>query len=107
MESEDEKVTEIEDRKVIHHFTVLHEGWELDNDGWVTDDGRVWMTNHGSLYETDEEELQGHLKRIQDCAGSIRKAQDVARWCGGDRRGGDAPEKTDSSGDDGGGTPAP
>ena len=40
--------THIQGQKVIHTFLVLHEGWEADNAGWVTEDGRVWTTSHGS-----------------------------------------------------------
>lgn len=33
---------------VRERFTILHAGWELDNIGWITNDGRVYTTSHGS-----------------------------------------------------------
>ena len=51
------KRTEIEGSKVIHEFVILREGWEMDNYGWVTEDKKIFSTNHGVLVEMDREEL--------------------------------------------------
>lgn len=32
---------------VRERFTILHAGWELDNVGWIANDGRVYTTSHG------------------------------------------------------------
>ena len=39
------KQTEIDGSKVVHEFTVLWHEWECDGYGWVTDDGRAWLTS--------------------------------------------------------------
>ena len=51
------KQHEIDGKKVVYEFIVLHKGWEMDNEGWVTEDGRMWCTNHGGLYEMGATEL--------------------------------------------------
>ena len=33
---------------VRERFTILHAGWELDNVGWIANDGRIYTTSHGS-----------------------------------------------------------
>ena len=44
--------------KVIHEFTIMREGWEMDNLGWITIDGRVFTTSHeGRPYEMTVEAL--------------------------------------------------
>ena len=46
----------IDGQKVIKEFMVLYEAWEMDNTGWQTEDGRVWLTSHGGEpYEAGEE----------------------------------------------------
>lgn len=48
---------------VIHEFTILREGWEMDNRGWVTKDrntGKLlaWTTSHGGLVPLSINELR-------------------------------------------------
>ena len=45
------KVTDIEGVKVVHEFEVLWHEWECDGYGWVTEDGRAWLTTVGELEE--------------------------------------------------------
>ncbi|MCY4521635.1 MAG: hypothetical protein OXC13_12760 [Caldilineaceae bacterium] len=33
---------------VRERFVIMWAGWELDDVGWIANDGRVWMTDHGS-----------------------------------------------------------
>ena len=51
--------------KEIFKFPVLWEGWECDSLGWVVedDDGSrfIVMTNHGSPYEADPQELRDRI----------------------------------------------
>ena len=32
---------------VRERFTILHADWELDNVGWIANDGRVYTTSQG------------------------------------------------------------
>ena len=42
----------IDGRNVVQEFIVLHHEWECDGYGWVTEDGRIWHTDHsGEPYE--------------------------------------------------------
>ena len=36
----------IDGRNVVQEFIVLHHEWECDGYGWVTEDGRIWHTDH-------------------------------------------------------------
>ena len=55
--------------KKIFEFTVLWEGWECDSVAWVVEksDGsrRLVMTNHGSPYEADPQELRDRIAEYQ------------------------------------------
>ena len=55
---------EIDGSRTIHEFLILHEGWECDNLGWVTEDGRVWTTSHaGRPYEIEDAGMELGLQR--------------------------------------------
>ena len=46
---------EIDGSRTIHEFVILHRGWECDNAGWVTEDGRVWTTScAGGPYQIED-----------------------------------------------------
>ncbi|MCY4634745.1 MAG: hypothetical protein OXG04_09630 [Acidobacteria bacterium] len=68
------RVTEIEGVKVVHEFEVLWHEWECDGYGWVTEDGRAWLTTHGSRYEADAAELLGRMDAALSSAQGIRRA---------------------------------
>ena len=49
--------------EVIKTFTILHDGWDTDNEGWITKDGRIWTTSYGgSPYEMSAEELGAKIR---------------------------------------------
>ena len=57
---------EIEGVKVQTEFLILREGWEMDNWGWITADGKVYTTSHGGrLYEMRIEELESHIEETE------------------------------------------
>lgn len=67
--------TEIDGVKVVHEFSVLWPEWECDPYGWVTEDGRAWMTSHGSApYEADATALLERMDVALSSATGIRKA---------------------------------
>lgn len=47
--------------KILHEFKILHEGWELDNAGWVVElydeEKKIVLTNHGQPYFASPKEL--------------------------------------------------
>jgi len=47
---------------ILHHFKVLHDGWEMDNDAWVVErqDGSraIVTTNHGGTYVAEPKEFE-------------------------------------------------
>ena len=60
-------------RDVLHTATVLHAGWEMDNEAWLVEmqDGsvRLLTTSHGGLYDMSIEGLQA---AIEDTAESLQ-----------------------------------
>ena len=59
---------------IIHEFTILHEGWEMDNLGWVMDDGRIYTTNHGGECEMPRQALLHKIKETKDSLRGLEKA---------------------------------
>ena len=56
---------EIDGSRVKSTFAILHSGWEMDNVGWITEDGRVWTTSHGGApYEMGADELREKISEI-------------------------------------------
>ena len=67
--------TEIDGAKVVHEFIVLWHRWECDGYGWITEDGRVWFTTHGSEpFEVESEELLERMEETLACATGLQKA---------------------------------
>ena len=71
------KKTEIEGLKIIYEFTVLHNGWDMDNKGWITQDGRVWLTDHGALYSADETEISSLIETTIESLQGLWRASGV------------------------------
>lgn len=69
-------------RKVLHEATILREGWEMDNQGWIVEmaDGTIkaFTTSHGGVYPWAREQAEAHLKETERSAESIRAA--LAVW---------------------------
>lgn len=63
--------------KILREFTVLHEGWELDNTGtvYLNEDGEevIEFTNHGSPYIPSDEEILEKLKEYEECSIELKK----------------------------------
>ncbi len=68
------EVTEIDGVKVVHEFKVLWHKWECDGYGWITEDGRAWLTSHGKRFEAEASELLERMEAALSCAQGIRKA---------------------------------
>ena len=70
-----ETPSEIEGSKVIHEFPIPRIGWEMDNVGWITEDGRVWTTSHGHrIHELSETEAWGCATEMRDSLDGLRRA---------------------------------
>lgn len=64
------------ERDVIHSFTILHEGWDMDNNGWVIDDHSVWTTTcEGEPYEMDEHELDAKIRETEASLEGLKRAK--------------------------------
>ena len=64
--------------KVVMEFPVLWEGWECDSTAWVMEraDGTRYlkMTNHGSEYEAEPEELTDLIAEYEKVLTKTREA---------------------------------
>ena len=65
---------EIEGCRVVHEFSVMWPAWECDELGWVTEDGRAWMTSHGRLYEAGPGDLLARMEVALRSVDGIRQA---------------------------------
>ena len=65
--------------RVTQEFRILHDGWEADNVGWVTEDGRVWTTSHaGSPYEMSDSELDEKIGETVSSLQGLMEARKVS-----------------------------
>lgn len=61
--------------KIIQKFLILYDGWEMDNEGYVTEDGRIWWTSHGSQpFEADAGEVMEKLDETRRSANGLIEA---------------------------------
>jgi len=54
--------------EIVKEFDVLHHGWEGDGTGWivkVAEKNILILTNHGSAYEADPNEIRELLVSYQ------------------------------------------
>lgn len=72
--------TKLEGKK-IYTFTVLYEGWEMDNEAWVVEDqaGNRWIetTSHGSKYVATVEEFRQKAKEYKTVLDQTEKALEL------------------------------
>ena len=66
---------------VLHTATLLHNGWELDNSGWIVEmeDGskKALTTDHGGVCPWTREEAEEKLAETEASAASIRRALEL------------------------------
>ena len=50
-------------------FLILRSGWEMDNTGWIAEDGRIYTTSHGGtkLYPVSLTDLREHIAKTSEC----------------------------------------
>jgi hypothetical protein len=85
----DELIQEAERRwlgnvvEILHEATILHEGWEMDNRGWIVKleggEVRALTTSHGGPYLWTKEELEGQIEVTRRSLDSLLKAQTFAK----------------------------
>jgi hypothetical protein len=68
-------------KEVVHTATILHTGWEMDNEAWIVDfedDSRATVTtNHGGICQWSRQEAEQKLAETEASAASIRKALEL------------------------------
>jgi hypothetical protein len=68
-------------KHTIHKFTVLHEGWEMDNKGWVIEceDGarHLVLTSHGRPRKAEARELADKLVEYRKAISETQEALDL------------------------------
>ena len=64
--------------KTIYSFPVLWEGWECDPEGLIKCDTKgnkyLILTDHGSPYVADKQELIGRINEYKDVIAKSEKA---------------------------------
>ena len=61
--------------EIVLEFLILREGWEMDNQGWITEDGQVYQTSHGGRpYLMSEAEVREHIAQAERMLEGLRQA---------------------------------
>ena len=63
--------------RVLETFVILHEGWEMDNQGFILEDGTVWTTSHGKLYQMEVGEAVENIKELSTSLAGWSRALEV------------------------------
>lgn len=70
-------------KATLFHFSVLFEGWEMDNDSWVVEleDGEraIVTTSHGDTYVAERREFEEKLAEYERVAADTRKALEMVK----------------------------
>lgn len=70
-------------KRTLHTFVIFHEGWELDNAGWVVEleDGarRIVWTSHGGYVIADIQKLSELTAKLEWCLDNMRQAASLAQ----------------------------
>ena len=68
----------------IYEFTILHEGWEMDNKGWIEQqpDGTLKLitTSHGRQYTMSYHELKEKIIETETSLKGLRRAMELMGW---------------------------
>ena len=65
---------------VVDEFVILRSGWEMDNIGWITDDGRVFTTSHGGgPYQMGADEIDRHIEETRASLAGLTRARQALR----------------------------
>ena len=70
------EVARIDGVAVRRKFTILYAGWECDSEGWMTEDGRLWGTDHGRLVRLTQSDI---LDLMSDYTGVMNNMLSVAQ----------------------------
>ena len=71
------KYQQIQGQNVKSEFVILHHEWECDGYGWVTEDGRVWVTSHGGdPFEASAETIERFIDSAESCLEGLRTVYD-------------------------------
>ena len=68
-------IVSIEGLNVVDSFIVLQEEWEEDNRGYITEDGRVWLTSYEIPYQCSIDDLQFHIDLTERSLRGLKKAK--------------------------------
>lgn len=70
---------ELDGSKVVLQFKIPWCGWECDENGWMTEDGRLWGSNHGSPGEFEDGEFERWLAERQGWVAGMESALERSR----------------------------
>ena len=87
-----EDTTEIDGSRVVYTFRMYYHKWECDGWGWVTEDGRMYASNHGRVHEVTTGLLVKKADELNDAVRGILKALALNADARGDSENGETVE---------------
>jgi hypothetical protein len=67
---------------IVSKFKILHYDWEMDNHGYVVNDGcknKIITTNHGRLMETGIDYLRYKIKEYENAIEDTKEAIKISQ----------------------------
>ena len=68
-------IVSIEGFNVVDSFIVLQEEWDEDNRGYITEDGKVWLTSYEIPYQCSIEDIQLRIDLTEKSLRGLKKAK--------------------------------
>ena len=64
--------------KEIYEFRILHDGWEMDNRGWIAEDDKgkkfLMTTNHGRTVPLKVQEIHDKIHETRKSLAGLKEA---------------------------------
>ena len=78
MNYKQDKRETINGSRIVRKFPILRDSWEMDNVGYITEDGNVYTTNHETIVEYHKSEMLADMADALEMMQGIQEALSCA-----------------------------
>lgn len=67
------------DYKCAKPFDIYYSGWEMDTKAWLMEDGTIFTTDHGSVYEMSLKEFKRYRKEMKNVVSELNEINKILK----------------------------